>query len=100
MRNGDEHVFGDVKVAAVPMYNTASSYHVKGDGNGYVVTVGGKRLYFAGDTECVVDPQALEQIECGVSADEFPFYDVTGSGRGLRQTVRPEDCLSLPLPSE
>ena len=73
MRNGDQQTFGDVKVTAVAMYNTASSYHVRGDGNGYVVTVGGKRLYFAGDTECVADPQALQSIDIAFLPMNLPF---------------------------
>jgi L-ascorbate metabolism protein UlaG (beta-lactamase superfamily) len=90
MRNGDEHVFGNLKVAAVPMYNTASSFHVKGDGNGYVVTVGGKRLYFAGDTECVVDPQALEQIEAAFLPMNLPFTMSPAQAADCARQFRPK----------
>lgn len=37
--------------------------HPKGDANGYVLTVGGKRLLFAGVTECVDDLMTLGNID-------------------------------------
>ena len=46
-------------VEAVPMYNLRRGpkpgglFHDKGRGNGYVLTLGAKRLYVSGDTECV-----------------------------------------------
>jgi L-ascorbate metabolism protein UlaG (beta-lactamase superfamily) len=73
MRNGEERTFGDVKVAAVAMYNKASGFHVRGDGNGYVLTVGGKRLYFGGDTECVADPRSLEHVDIAFLPMNLPF---------------------------
>ena len=47
---------GDFKIEAIPMYNMKPAadgqiYHEKGRGNGYILTYGGKRFYFAGDTE-------------------------------------------------
>lgn len=34
-----------------------------GRGNGDVVTLGGKRVYFAGDTECTPEMKALRGVE-------------------------------------
>src|SRR5689334_20958053 len=55
--NGETKTIGDFKVEAIPAYNLTRGpsagqfYHDKGRGNGYVVTYGGKRFYFSGDTE-------------------------------------------------
>jgi L-ascorbate metabolism protein UlaG (beta-lactamase superfamily) len=38
-------------------------FHTKGRGNGYVVTVGGKRIYLAGDTACTPEMKALKNID-------------------------------------
>jgi L-ascorbate metabolism protein UlaG (beta-lactamase superfamily) len=35
--------------------------HPKGRGNGYVVTYGGKRFYFSGDTEGTPEMKALRE---------------------------------------
>lgn len=91
MRNGEERTFGLVKVGAVPMYNRTSSFHVKGDGNGYVVSVGGERLYFAGDTECVVEPSALERIDVAFLPMNLPFTmspaDAAACARGFAPQI-------------
>lgn len=55
MANGDTKTVGEFQVEAVPMYNMKPAadgtlYHEKGRGNGYIVSFGGKRFYFAGDT--------------------------------------------------
>src|SRR5688572_29875135 len=50
MANGSStNVFG-MQIDAIPAYNTNNSNHPIGVGNGYVVTIGGRRLYFCGDT--------------------------------------------------
>src|SRR6516225_3955658 len=54
MANGETKTVGGIQVEAIPMYNLKPApdgqvYHEKGRGNGYVLTIGGKRFYFAGD---------------------------------------------------
>ncbi|MGH7069369.1 MAG: MBL fold metallo-hydrolase, partial [Acetobacteraceae bacterium] len=54
LANGDDTTVDEIPIDAVPMYNTTparSHFHPKGAGNGYIVTLGGKRVYIAGDTE-------------------------------------------------
>ena len=48
-------------------------FHTKGRGNGYVVTLGGKRLYFAGDTECTPEMKALKNIDVAFIPMNLPF---------------------------
>ena len=54
LANGETGMFGGIGVKGIPMYNLTEDrlrFHDKGRGNGYVVSVGGTRLYIAGDTE-------------------------------------------------
>ncbi|MCU0412704.1 MAG: MBL fold metallo-hydrolase, partial [Bacteroidetes bacterium] len=57
VRNGERRDIGQLVIEAVPAYNLVNKrpngqpFHPKGEGNGYVVTVGGVRVYIAGDTE-------------------------------------------------
>jgi len=51
MKNGDKGTFAGVPVEAVVEYNTTPDrlmFHPKGRDNGYVLTMGGKRVYLAG----------------------------------------------------
>lgn len=59
-----------LSVEAVPAYN---SNHAKGTGNGYVVTVGGKRLYMSGDTGDIAEMRALQNIDVAFVCVNVPF---------------------------
>jgi L-ascorbate metabolism protein UlaG (beta-lactamase superfamily) len=50
-----------LNVEAVPAYD--SSNHPKGTGNGYVLTIGGKRIYISGDTANQPELRALTGID-------------------------------------
>lgn len=62
--NGESTVAAGVSIDAVPAYDITPGepYHPKGEANGYVLTVGGQRIYFAGVTECVPEIRALKNI--------------------------------------
>jgi L-ascorbate metabolism protein UlaG (beta-lactamase superfamily) len=69
LANGESKTVADVGIEAVPMYNVQHGpkpgevYHPKGRGNGYIITLGGKRLYFMGDTECIPEAKAVKDID-------------------------------------
>ena len=48
-------------------------YHVKGRGNGYVMTYGGKRFYFSGDTEGTPEMRALKDIDVAFVCMNVPY---------------------------
>lgn len=63
--NGESIEVAGVTIEAVAAYDIipGEPSHPKGEANGYVVTMGGKRLFFAGVTECVDEVKALENID-------------------------------------
>ena len=63
--NGESSVFAGIEVEAVGAYDMTPGlpYHPKGEANGYVITLGGKRLFFSGVGECVPEIQALQNID-------------------------------------
>jgi L-ascorbate metabolism protein UlaG (beta-lactamase superfamily) len=64
-----------VRFDAVPAYNTVGQdpYHPKGQGNGYVVSLGGKRIYIAGDTACTTEMRTLKDIDIAVLPMNLPY---------------------------
>jgi L-ascorbate metabolism protein UlaG (beta-lactamase superfamily) len=66
-------------IEAVPMYNVmrkqpnGEPYHVKGRGNGYVLTFGDKRFYFSGDTEGTPEMRALKNIDVAFVCMNLPY---------------------------
>ena len=79
LANGEAKTVADISIVAVPMYNARRGpkpgefYHPKGRGNGYIVTLGGKRLYFAGDTECTPEMKDLKNIDVAFVPINMPF---------------------------
>jgi L-ascorbate metabolism protein UlaG (beta-lactamase superfamily) len=79
MKNGDVRTVDSIKVEAVPAYNlvhkrdSGEFYHPKGEGNGYVLTVGDKRIYIAGDTEDTPEMKALEDIDYAFLPMNLPY---------------------------
>jgi L-ascorbate metabolism protein UlaG (beta-lactamase superfamily) len=79
LANGQTRTVAGINVEAVPMYNlqrgpaAGQLFHAKGRGNGYIVTLGGKRLYFAGDTECTAEMKALKNIDVAFIPMNLPY---------------------------
>ena len=77
--NGETKTAGGISIEAVPMYNlergpaAGQLYHDKGRGNGYIVTLGGKRIYMAGDTECTPEMKALKNIDVAFLPMNLPY---------------------------
>jgi L-ascorbate metabolism protein UlaG (beta-lactamase superfamily) len=62
---GEQMTVGDVEIEAVPAYNVDKSYHPKESGYlGFIVTLEGERLYFAGDTDRIPE---MTDIDCDVA---------------------------------
>jgi len=79
MKNGDTKTIGAWNIEAIPMYNmkrgpaAGQLYHTKGRGNGYVITYGGKRFYFSGDTEGIAEMRALKNIDVAFVCMNLPY---------------------------
>lgn len=76
MANGDQAQAMGVLIEAVPAYNTSpdkQQFHPQGRDNGYVLTIGGKRFYIAGDTEDTPEMRALENVEVAFLPMNQPY---------------------------
>jgi L-ascorbate metabolism protein UlaG (beta-lactamase superfamily) len=75
MKNGQTKTVAGLEVEAVPAYNLDPSrpFHPKGVGNGYVITMGGKRVYVAGDTENTPEMKSLQGIDVAFLPMNMPF---------------------------
>ncbi len=65
---GDELTVADAGIEVVPAYNTSegrstSKHHLRGESVGYVISVGGKRLYHAGDTDLIPEMSELGDVD-------------------------------------
>lgn len=76
LNNGESKERFGITVEAIPMYNLreeALKFHTKGRGNGYVLNIGDKRLYFSGDTEDITEMRALKNIDKAFICMNLPY---------------------------
>ncbi len=93
LNNGDIKNFGEVKIEAVPMYNLrpeAREFHTKGRGNGYIIEMGGKRIYFSGDTEDITEMRALKDIDMAFICMNLPYTMTVESAADAVIAFRPQ----------
>jgi L-ascorbate metabolism protein UlaG (beta-lactamase superfamily) len=97
LRNGDSRAVREIRVEAVPAYNVVherapgAPFHPKGDGNGYVLTLGARKLYVAGDTENTREMKGLKGIDIAFLPMNLPYTMtpemVADAARGFRPKV-------------
>ncbi len=79
MHNGEARGIQGFSIEAVPAYNlvhkreNGEPFHPKGVGNGYVLTLGGKKIYIAGDTENIPEMKHLQGIDVAFLPMNLPY---------------------------
>lgn len=94
MKNGDKQpLAGGGALEAVPAYNTTEGhlqFHPKGRDNGYILTLGGLRLYIAGDTEDIPEMADIKDIDIAFLPCNQPFTMTTDQLVRAANTVQPK----------
>ena len=94
--NGETKTVAGIAVEAVAMYNlqrgpaAGQLFHDKGRGNGYVVSLGGKRIYFAGDTECTPEMRALKNIDVAFIPMNLPYTMTPAEAAECARAFKPK----------
>ena len=79
MKVGDKKEINIIAVEAVHAYNIVNErapgqpFHPKGAGIGYILTIGDKRIYIAGDTENTPEMKALRNIDVAFLPMNLPY---------------------------
>jgi len=79
LRNGDSAQAQGMNIEAVPAYNIVHQrpggqpFHPRGEGNGYVLTFAGLRVYVAGDTENIPEMRGLMDIDVAFLPMNLPY---------------------------
>lgn len=76
MHNNEQLSMGKLLIESIPAYNTTTerlNFHPKGVGNGYVLTLNGKRIYISGDTEDIPDMCQLKKIDYAFICMNLPY---------------------------
>ncbi len=96
MRNGDVLTIEGITIDAVPAYNIVHErakgkpFHLKGEGNGYIVTFGDKKVYIAGDTENIPEMKALKNIDIAFLPMNLPYTMTVEMVADAAKTFQPK----------
>jgi L-ascorbate metabolism protein UlaG (beta-lactamase superfamily) len=92
LKNGEAGTIVGLPVDAVAAYNITENrkkYHPQGVGNGYVISVGDKRIYVAGDTEDTAEMRALSAIDVAFLPMNLPYTMSTEQVASAISAFRP-----------
>ncbi len=79
LKNGQSRKIQGISIEAVPAYNIkhmrapGHPFHPKGEGNGYIFTFGGQRIYVGGDTENIPEMADLKGIDIAFLPMNLPY---------------------------
>jgi L-ascorbate metabolism protein UlaG (beta-lactamase superfamily) len=96
MGNGETKELADILIETVPMYNLTRGpeegglFHEKGRGNGYVLTLGGRRVYLAGDTACTPEMRELADIDVAFVPMNLPYTMTPSEAAECVKAFQPE----------
>ena len=96
LANGEQTRVDEVLIEAVPMYNLERGpsegelYHDPGRGNGYVLTLGGQRIYISGDTECTPQMRQLRDIDVAFVTMNLPYTMTPGEAAECVKAFKPK----------
>lgn len=82
-----------IKLEAVPAYNTTpgrEKFHPKGNGNGYVLTIDGTRIYIAGDTEDIPEMSKIKDIDLAFLPVNQPYTMTIDQAEKAALTIKPK----------
>lgn len=96
LKNGATETVRGVQIEAIPMYNLVRGpkpgalFHDKGRGDGYVLTLHGKRIYVSGDTECTPEMKALQNIDVAFVCMNLPYTMPPSEAAACVNAFRPK----------
>jgi Predicted Zn-dependent hydrolases of the beta-lactamase fold len=79
LKNGESDKIRGIDILAVPAYNVnqkrdnGNPFHLKGEGNGYILTFGDFKIYFAGDTELIPEMVVARGADIAFLPKNLPY---------------------------
>ncbi len=93
LANGKSWQSGDIRVEAVPAYNTTpgrDKYHPRGRDNGYILTLGQTRIYIAGDTENIPEMADIKDITIAFLPMNQPYTMTPEQVAAAAKVIKPK----------
>jgi len=101
IKPGEKIEVDGVIVEAVHAYNykrfrsPGNPFHPKGFGNGYIITVGGKRIYHAGDTDFIPEMKDLKNISLALLPSGGTYTMDNSEAAEAALAIKPEAVIPM-----
>jgi L-ascorbate metabolism protein UlaG (beta-lactamase superfamily) len=97
----EEITVGDIKIRAAEAYNTkrfnpsGKPWHPRGYGVGYLITVEGKTIYHAGDTDFIPEMRQLRNIDLALlpTGDKYTMDNVEAAEAAV--AIKPKTAMAI-----
>jgi len=93
LKNGENVSYKSIMdIEAVPAYNTTEGrevYHPKGRDNGYIITLGGTRIYIPGDCEYMPEMNEFKNIDVAFLPINQPYTMTVEQAIRAAKTIKP-----------
>ncbi|MCK4668742.1 MBL fold metallo-hydrolase [Candidatus Bathyarchaeota archaeon] len=101
LKPGEEATFSNIRIRAVEAYNykrfrsPGTPYHPKGYGVGYLITVEGKTIYHAGDTDFIPEMRQLGHVDVALlpSGDTYTMDNQEAAEAAI--TINPQIVIPM-----
>lgn len=94
MHNNESMNLADgIVLESVPAYNTTpgrEKFHPKGNGNGYILNIDGRRIYIAGDTEDIPEMADIKNIDLAFLPVNQPYTMTIDQAEKAALTIKPK----------
>ncbi|MFX1319805.1 MAG: MBL fold metallo-hydrolase [Promethearchaeota archaeon] len=101
LKPGEEKIIDDICIRAVEAYNETrfrspgNPYHPKGLGVGYIITVEGKSIYHAGDTDFISEMKELGPIDVALLPVGGTYTMETSDGADAALAINPKVAIPM-----
>lgn len=97
MAPGDKLTVQDIRIEAVPAYNTNKDFHPKEDRKiGFIVTLKDMRVYHAGDTDDIAEMSSTEPDIALVPVSGTYVMTAEEAARAVNEKIKPKK-LAIPM---
>jgi L-ascorbate metabolism protein UlaG (beta-lactamase superfamily) len=101
LKPGEKTTFANITVEAVEAYNhrrfrsSGTPFHPRGLGVGYLITMDGKTIYFAGDTDFIPEMKKLKDIHLALLPTDGTYTMDNHEAAEAALTIKPKYVIPM-----
>ncbi|MBI2129124.1 MBL fold metallo-hydrolase [Candidatus Woesearchaeota archaeon] len=96
VRPGAKLMIGNISIEAVPAYNINKQFHPKAnDWVGFIVTIKGKRIYHAGDTDLIPEMKNITNIDVALLPVSGTYAMTADEAAKAAEIIKPKTAVPM-----